>query len=102
MHDTTVAAAAVPMNCVRAAGRLLPMIRRTAESGNAHAVSDAGIAALLAGAGARAAAFNVRINAAALPEEQGAEIVAALDAELASIDEESRAIEDLTLARICE
>jgi formiminotetrahydrofolate cyclodeaminase len=100
IHETTVAAAAVPMDCVRAAGSLLPMIRRTAEAGNAHAVSDAGIAALLAGAGARAAAFNVRINAAALPEAEGSQIVDELETELSKTETEARAIEELTLARI--
>lgn len=100
LHETTLAAAAVPMNCVLEAGRILPMIRRTAESGNAHAVSDAGIAALLAGACARAAAFNVRINAASLPKSEGEDLLTQLDEALAEIESEARAIEDLTLARI--
>ncbi len=100
MHKTTVDAAAVPMDCVRASAALLPMIRRTAESGNAHAVSDAGISALLAGAAARAAAFNVRINASALPDTEGAQLVADLDAALLEIETEAQAIENLALARI--
>jgi glutamate formiminotransferase/formiminotetrahydrofolate cyclodeaminase len=40
-----------------------------AERGNTNAASDAGVAALLAEAGCKGAAFNVRINVAALEDK---------------------------------
>jgi glutamate formiminotransferase/formiminotetrahydrofolate cyclodeaminase len=58
----------VPLETLRASRQAARLARLAAESGNRNAVSDAGVAALLAGAAARGAAFNVRINVAALPD----------------------------------
>jgi glutamate formiminotransferase/formiminotetrahydrofolate cyclodeaminase len=56
-------AAAVPLRIARDATSVLGLAAIAAEKGNLNAVSDAGTAANLALASARAAALNVRINA---------------------------------------
>ena len=51
-----------PMNTVKACVDVLDLCQPIAERGNVQAVSDAGVAALMAEAGMRAAALNVLIN----------------------------------------
>jgi glutamate formiminotransferase/formiminotetrahydrofolate cyclodeaminase len=58
----------VPLDALRAAREVAALAARGTESGNRNAVSDAGVAALLAVASARGAAYNLRINTAAMPE----------------------------------
>jgi formiminotetrahydrofolate cyclodeaminase len=53
-----------PMNTVRACVEVLDLCRPVAEKGNLQAISDAGVGALMAEAGLRAAALNVMINLA--------------------------------------
>jgi glutamate formiminotransferase/formiminotetrahydrofolate cyclodeaminase len=55
--------------CVRVLEQLLPV----ATHGNEHTMSDAGVAAWLARAGAEGAVWNVRINLPELPESERAE-----------------------------
>ncbi len=62
-----IGAAKVPLETLRAAREVAALAARAAEAGNRNAVSDAGVGALLAGAAARGAAYNVRINAAGMP-----------------------------------
>ena len=62
-----VGAAKVPLETLRAASQVAALAARAAEAGNRNAVSDAGVGALLAGAAARGAAYNVRINVAGMP-----------------------------------
>jgi glutamate formiminotransferase/formiminotetrahydrofolate cyclodeaminase len=61
-------AAEVPLETARVASRAAVLAAIVAEKGNTNAVSDAGVAALLAEAACRGAAYNVRINVAALPD----------------------------------
>ena len=61
-------AAEVPLETARLAADVAELAADLAERGNANAVSDAGVAALLAHAACRGAAYNVRINVAALPD----------------------------------
>jgi glutamate formiminotransferase / formiminotetrahydrofolate cyclodeaminase len=76
--EALLGAARVPLETARAAARVAALAARIAEQGNTNAVSDAGVAALLAEAACRGAAYNVRINVAALPERPaGADLVLA-------------------------
>lgn len=52
----------VPLSVARDCAQLLDMARFVAERGNPNAASDARVAALLAEAGLRGAAYNVHIN----------------------------------------
>jgi glutamate formiminotransferase/formiminotetrahydrofolate cyclodeaminase len=61
-------AAAVPLETARACAAVAELALVVAARGNTNAASDAGIAALLADAGCKGAAFNVRINVAALDD----------------------------------
>ncbi|HEX2779494.1 MAG TPA: cyclodeaminase/cyclohydrolase family protein, partial [Gemmatimonadaceae bacterium] len=69
-------AAAVPLETARACARVARLAAAVAERGNTNAASDAGVAALLAEAAAKGAAYNVRINVASLAERsQGAALL---------------------------
>lgn len=57
-----VAAADVPLRAAVVAAEVLDLAQRIAPIGNRNAVSDAGVAALLAAAAIRGAVLNVRIN----------------------------------------
>lgn len=59
-------AAEVPLETARACVRVLELSAAVAARGNTNAVSDAGVAALLAEAACRGAIYNVRINVSAL------------------------------------
>jgi methenyltetrahydrofolate cyclohydrolase len=61
-------AEAVPMAIGEACAQVLDLCTPIAEKGNVGAVSDAGVAALLAEAGLRSAALNVLINLGAIQD----------------------------------
>src|SRR5687768_12059234 len=61
-------AAVVPLETARACVRVLELAAAVAARGNTNAVSDAGVAALLAEAACRGAVYNVRINVSALDD----------------------------------
>jgi glutamate formiminotransferase/formiminotetrahydrofolate cyclodeaminase len=63
-----VGASEVPLEPARAAAEVASLAEVAAQKGNPNAVSDAGVAALLAEAACRGAAYNVRINVAALSD----------------------------------
>lgn len=58
-----------PMNILEACVEVLKLSMPTAEKGNVNAVSDAGVAAVTAEAGMRAAAMNVLINLGLIEDE---------------------------------
>lgn len=62
-------AAEVPLETARCCVEVLKLAAVVAEKGNANAVTDAGVAALLAEAGCRGAAYNVRVNVQALDDK---------------------------------
>lgn len=61
-------AADVPLETARACADVAELALAAAERGNTNAVSDAGVAALLAEAGCKAACYNVRINATSITD----------------------------------
>jgi glutamate formiminotransferase/formiminotetrahydrofolate cyclodeaminase len=62
-------AARVPLETVRACAEVAALAATCATKGNANAVSDAGVAALLAEAACKGAAYNVRINVASMSDK---------------------------------
>jgi formiminotetrahydrofolate cyclodeaminase len=62
-------AAGVPLQVAEAAAAVARLSLPAAEKGNPNAVSDAGVAVLLADAAAQSAALNVRINLAWIEDE---------------------------------
>ncbi len=73
--DAARAAAEVPLRTAEACVRALELIEAVAEAGNENAVSDAGVAAWLARAGAEGAALNVRINLPSVSEVERAPLL---------------------------
>jgi len=69
-------AAEVPLETARAAVEVARLAALVAEKGNTNAVTDAGVAALLAHASARGAAYNVRVNVQALEDKSRGEPLA--------------------------
>lgn len=69
IQEALKAAAQVPLDVARACVEVLDLCTQTAEQGNLNAVSDAGVAALMAEAGLRSAALNVIINVNAIKDE---------------------------------
>jgi len=74
--DALLGAAEVPLETARACAQVAELAAICAEKGNTNAVSDAGVAALLAEAACRGAVYNVRINIASLEDKsRGAGLV---------------------------
>jgi glutamate formiminotransferase/formiminotetrahydrofolate cyclodeaminase len=69
-------ASEVPLETARACAEVAELAAAVAQRGNTNAVSDGGVAALLAEAACKGAAYNVRINVAALDDKgRGAKLV---------------------------
>ncbi|NUO63441.1 MAG: glutamate formimidoyltransferase [Gemmatimonadaceae bacterium] len=87
-------AAAVPLETARACSRVARLAAAVGERGNTTAASDAGVAALLAEAAARGAAYNVRINVASLEDRsQGAALLEEIGRVLRETSEHARRAE---------
>lgn len=63
-----VVAAQIPLKTAQACAKVARLAATAAEKGNSNAVSDAGVAALLAEAACRGASYNVQINVASLAD----------------------------------
>lgn len=63
-------AAEVPLETARFCAEVAELAAICAVKGNTNAASDAGVAALLAEASAKGAAYNVRINVVAMPDKR--------------------------------
>lgn len=66
-------ASEVPLETARTCAEVAVLAETVAEKGNSNAITDAGVAALLAEAGCKAAAYNVRVNLAALEDRSRGE-----------------------------
>lgn len=95
LREATIHAAEIPLRTLEHCRAALPLVRIAAEKGNRHAVSDAGIAALLLTCAAKAAAMNVKINLAGLEGEDHERVARRLEAALAPTLEEAAALEKL-------
>src|SRR3954471_468134 len=74
--DALIGAAQVPLETARACAEVATLAATCATKGNTNAVSDAGVAALLADAACRGAVYNVRINVSSLEDKsRGAGLV---------------------------
>jgi formiminotetrahydrofolate cyclodeaminase len=92
IHAGTLVAAEVPLETANAAFELLTALSGLAVHGNANAVTDVGVAGLLASAACKGALFNVEINLLGLPEDVGGELRDAHDALKSRCKDESRAV----------
>jgi formiminotetrahydrofolate cyclodeaminase len=86
IRSATLEAAVVPFETASLALKLLTSLPELASKGNGNAVTDVGVAGLLASAAAKGAVFNVEINLDSLPEEMGQSI----RKELPSLKEHTR------------
>ncbi|HEX6536694.1 MAG TPA: glutamate formimidoyltransferase [Gemmatimonadaceae bacterium] len=87
-----ISASEVPLETARASAEVAALAAQCAARGNANAVSDAGVGALLAEAACRGAAYNVRINVAALPDRAaGRALVEAAESFVAACAASARA-----------
>ena len=74
--NALLGAAEVPLETARACARVAELAATCATKGNTNAVSDAGVAALLADAACRGAVYNVRINISSMADRsRGAGLV---------------------------
>mgnify|MGYP006218584335 CR=1 FL=1 len=74
IRTATLTAAEVPFETARLALGLLEALPQLARDGNANAVTDVGVAGLLASAAAKGALFNVDINLDGLPDDLAASL----------------------------
>jgi len=74
IRKATLVAGEIPYETARSALALMKHLPELAKRGNGNAVSDVGVAGLLASAAAKGAVFNVEINLGSLPEELGGEL----------------------------
>lgn len=106
-RDVQVAAALreatrVPLATARVANDVLGLAERLAPIGNRNAVSDVGVAALLAVAGLRGAVINVEINLPYLPDDEPLRRNAAdeIGTLLIGLDDRERAVQDAVAERL--
>jgi formiminotetrahydrofolate cyclodeaminase len=91
----------VPMEIAEASCRVLDLCTPAAEKGNVYAVSDAGVAALMAEAALRSAALNVIININAIKDQTFAdEMRAKLNSLLENKSELKDQIYDLVVEKL--
>lgn len=95
-------ATSIPLAAARAASEVIDLARRLAPIGNANAVSDVGVAALLGATALRGAVLNVQINLPYLGADEPLRAQAAEEIEglLATVDERERAIRDVVMERL--
>lgn len=98
IHEAT----RVPLATAQAASEVLELARRLAPIGNRHAVSDVGVAGLLATAAVRGAALNVEINLPYVTGDDELRQGAGTEIErlLATLEERDRTVRDAVAERL--
>jgi len=100
METATLQATRVPLETARRALRVMELARIAVEKGNLNAITDAATGFQLAQAALRAAACNVRVNLAALPEHsETASLLAALSEVETQAENLSQMLTDLLKQR---
>ncbi len=95
IQEATKEAALVPLECMKHCIDALALARAVAQKGNLNSVSDAGVSALMIGAGIEAAALNVKINLTGITDM---EFVEWKTSEVSSIQKTGRdAVEEILL-----
>jgi formiminotetrahydrofolate cyclodeaminase len=84
IDEALLGAARVPLETAERCAEVAELAADAAERGNVNARSDAVVAALVADAGCRGAALNVRVNVAAMSDKARGEELARSAAVLAS------------------
>jgi len=87
----TKTALEVPLECAEKCFQVLKLQKVFAEYGNANAITDVGVGALLAYAGVEGALFNVKINLASIKDEEYKEKI---EKEVGSILTESKNLKE--------
>lgn len=102
IEAATREATAVPLETARRSEAVLALAERLAPIGSRHAVSDVGVAAMLAAAGLRGAGLNVSINLPYLGESEPlrAEAAGELERLLDGLDARERAVREAVAVRI--
>lgn len=100
IRNATLEAAVVPFETASLAMKLLTLLPELANKGNGNAVTDVGVAGLLASAAAKGAVFNVEINLDSLPVEMGKSIRKELPALKEQTRIASRAVMDAVRDRM--
>lgn len=100
IRSATLHAAEVPYETACKAAELLAMLPELAAKGNANAVSDVGVAGLLASAAAKGALFNVEINLNSLPTEMGEPIRGQMDSLNDQVRSDGRRVMDAVRERL--
>ena len=68
IRKNTLKAALVPLETAKASLEIIKLLPDLAKYGNQNAISDVGVASLLASAACKGALFNVQINLSSLPD----------------------------------
>lgn len=82
IQTALLGAAEVPLETARACVAVAELALAAAQRGNQNAVTDAGVAALLAETGCRGAAYNVRVNVTSLEDRRAGQVLAKETGEL--------------------
>jgi glutamate formiminotransferase / formiminotetrahydrofolate cyclodeaminase len=99
IQSALVKAAEVPLETARACSDVARLAATCAAKGNVNTLSDAGVAALLAEAACRGAAYNVWINVASMTDSA---VGTALTAEVDALVEATRASAQIATTRVEE